>query len=240
MNCTECKATNPENSRYCNQCGTVLGRSLEETVQKKLRDRKAIESEITESVAKRLMMWTGWVAKAAVVVVALFGLLLGKSYYDVRAQVKAGEASIGAAVAEGKKDIETVKQETTGLKDEVNQVCSDIQGYKQANAKIADLQKEILEVKDKVVDLGSKTLKAGKVEIASKEHTMFFWGNLGCDPLLKGYSFGLCAQGTPPVLTQVLLSGGTAPVASFSPIGFQDTSVGLKPICAHTSEELFM
>jgi cell division protein FtsB len=239
MNCIECKATNPENSRYCNQCGAVLGRSLEETVQKKIRDRKAVELDITESVAARLMKWTGWVTKAGLVVVALFGLLLGKSYYDVRSQVKAGETEIGTAVAEGKKDIEAVKQETASLKDEVDQVRSDIEGYKQTNIKIATLQKQLLEVKDQVLDLSTKTLKVKTLETTGAGHSGILFGNPGCDPVPKDSKLGYCAQGSPPVLTQISVSGESAPVASRSPIGFQDTSAGAKPACAANNRGTF-
>jgi len=231
MNCVECKAANPENSRYCNQCGAMIGRSLEETVQKKLRDRKAIEAEITESVAKRLMTWVGWVRNTVVLILALFAFLVGLSYLDWHKDVESAKAQMGSLLTDAKNDVQSLKQDTTGLKDEVKQVRSDTESYKQTNVKIANLQKQILEVKDQVVDLGNKSLKAGKLEITSKEHTMEFWGNPGCDPLLKGYTFGLCAQGSPPVLTQVLPSGTTAPVASFSPVGFRDTSTGAKPNC---------
>src|SRR6266851_7147159 len=103
MNCNECKATNPENSRYCNQCGAVLGRSLEETVQKKLRDRRAIEMDITESIAKRLMTWAGWVRNTIGVVVALFALLVGLGYLDFWKAVKSAKEEIGTEVAESKK-----------------------------------------------------------------------------------------------------------------------------------------
>jgi hypothetical protein len=61
MECIECKVANPEGNRFCGQCGTELGRSLEETIRKRgIRDRKAIEFEITESVTARLMKWGGW------------------------------------------------------------------------------------------------------------------------------------------------------------------------------------
>jgi hypothetical protein len=239
MSCNECKATNPEESRYCNQCGTVLGRTLEETIQKKLRDRKAIELDIAESVTSRLMTWTGWITKTGLVIVALFGLLLGKSYYDIRAQVKAGETEIGTAVAEGKKGIEQVKQETTRLKNEVRQVQSDVEGYKQTNVKIGSLQKQILEVKDQVVDLSHKTLKVGTLDLNDKGRFMLSIGMVGCNTVPHGYELSYCAQGSPPVLTQVSASGESAPVASRSPIGFQDTSAGAKPTCVASNRGTF-
>ena len=39
MDCIECKSSNPDDNRFCGQCGAELGRTLEETVRKKFRDR---------------------------------------------------------------------------------------------------------------------------------------------------------------------------------------------------------
>jgi hypothetical protein len=240
MNCNECRATNPEESRYCNQCGTVLGRSLEETVQKKLRDRKVIESEITESVAKRLMTWAGWVRNTIGIVVALFAILIGLSYLDFRKDVRSAREQIGAEVTEVKKDIEAAKLETTGLHDDLKKARSEVQGYEQTNAKIASLQKELLQVKGQVIDLGSKTLKVGRLETANGTgHPGIEFGTVGCDPVEKGNQLMYCAQGSPPVLIQESISGESAPVASRSPIGFQDISTGAKPPCAARNRGTF-
>lgn len=84
MDCTECKTANPDANRFCGKCGAELGRSLEGTARKAFRDRKVIETEITESVAGRLMKWGTWLASIIAVVVALFAVLLGKSYMDIR------------------------------------------------------------------------------------------------------------------------------------------------------------
>jgi hypothetical protein len=233
MDCIECKTTNLDGNRYCGKCGAQLNWSLEETAQKKFRDRKSIEIDIAQSVAARLMKWTGWITKIAVLFVALFGLLLGKSYYDIRTQVKAGRQQIEAAVADGKKEIGTVKQEIAPLKEEVKQVRSDTEGYKQANVRIANLQKQILDVRDQVIDLGSKAVKAKTFTATGEGFSTVSLGTLGCAALPpKGFKLSICAQGSPPVLTQVSISGESAPVASRSPVGFQDTSIGEKPSCA--------
>jgi hypothetical protein len=240
MNCNECKATNPEESRYCNQCGTVLGRSLEETVQKKLRDRKAIELDITESITSRLMKWTGWITKAVLLIVALFTLLVGWSYRDFWKAVESAKGEIVSLAEDTKKDIEAVKQETTRLKDEVERVRADVESYKQTNIKIANLQKQILEVKGDMLDLGSKTLRARRLETSGGAgHSGLQFGTIGCDSVEKGQQLLYCAQGSPPVLTQVSISGESAPVASRSPVGFQDTSAGAKPSCSTTNRGTF-
>jgi hypothetical protein len=54
--------------------------------------------------------------------VVLFGVLLGKSFYDVRAAVRTGKDEIGSAVSDGKKEVDSVRQTTTGLKDQVKEL----------------------------------------------------------------------------------------------------------------------
>jgi len=232
MNCIECKAPNPDESRYCGKCGALIGRSLEETIHKKFRDRKAIEAEITESVAKRLMTWVGWVRSTVALVLALFVLLVGLSLLDWRKDVESAKAQIVLLLRDANNDVQSLKQDTTALEQEVGQVRADTEGYKQTNDKIAKMQKLMLDVKDEVLDLRNKSLKVKALTVTGEGlHSGLLWGNPGCDPLQAGYPFGICAQGSPLVLTQVSASGESAPVASVSPIGFRDSSTGAKPNC---------
>src|SRR6266436_9048147 len=133
MDSSESKTTKPEDDKFCDKCGA-------ETVRKNgFRDRQATEMEITESVAARLMKWAGWVRNTVGVIVALFALLLGWSYVDFRKGVESTRVEIGTAAADAKKDIDAVRRTTAGLKEEVAQIQSDIDGYRQVNAKIAKL-----------------------------------------------------------------------------------------------------
>ena len=116
MDCIDCKTNNPDGNRFCGQCGAELGRSLDETVRKKgFRDRQTTEMEITEAVVSRLMKWAGWLGTIAAVIVVLFGLLLGKSYVDVRKVVDAGKTEIQIAVREGTEDVKVERQIIKGL-----------------------------------------------------------------------------------------------------------------------------
>src|SRR6516225_10244838 len=97
MDCIECKSTSAEGASYCSKCGAELGHSLGETLRRKgVRDRQALEVEITESVVGRLMKWAGWLSKIVAVIIALLAILLGKSYLDLRAEVREGKAQISA------------------------------------------------------------------------------------------------------------------------------------------------
>ncbi|MGD1213358.1 MAG: hypothetical protein ABR861_00035 [Terriglobales bacterium] len=234
MDSIESKTTKPDGDNFCDKCGA-------ETVRKNgFRDRQATEMEITESVAARLMKWAGWVRNTVGVIVALFALLLGWSYLDVRRAVENAKVEIDNAAADAKKDIDAVRRTTSGLKGEVAQIQSDIDGYKQVNAKIGQVQKELTEVKKSVVDFGKRDIKANSFMSTGPGPGRIQFGETGCffsrDKDIKVY---YCAQGTPPSLFQLTSTGDLRPVASRSPIGFQDASTAAKPTCTDTNRGTF-
>ena len=102
MECVECKASNHDESRYCSRCGAELRSTLEETVRKRFRERKAVEMEITETVVDRLIKWSGYLGKVVAIPLALFVLMLGWSYHDIWRTVGLAKAEISASVRDGK------------------------------------------------------------------------------------------------------------------------------------------
>lgn len=234
MDCIECKVPNPETNRFCGQCGAELGRSLNETVRRKgFRDRQATEMEIAESVASRLMKWASWLGSIAALIVVLFGLLLGKSCQDVRTVADIGKAEIQTAVREGTKEIGLARQATTGLTEQIAQLQSDIDGYKQVNSSIAKLQKQFNSVQGQIVDLGVRSLRAKSFEATGPEPGAISFGKIGCPPsaLSKGGVVAFCAEGSPLSLFQLTSAGELTPVAGRSPVGFQDASMASKSTC---------
>lgn len=234
MDSIESRTTKPDGEKFCDKCGA-------ETVRKNgFRDRHATEMEITESVAARLMQWAGWVRNTVGVIIALFALLLGWSYVDVRRAVENAKVEIVSAATDAKKDIDAVRRTTTGLKGEVAQIQSDIDGYKQANAKIAKLQKELTEVKKDVVDFGKRDVKANSLTSTGPGPGRIAFGETGCFfSRDKGIKVYYCTQGTPPTLFQLTSTGELTPVASLSPTGFRDASTDPKPACTLASRGTF-
>ncbi len=240
MDCIECKTANPDDNRFCGKCGAELGRTLEETVRKKgFRDRQATEMEITEAVVERLMKWSKWLGAIAAVVLGLFAVMLGWSYHDVRTAVNAGKSEIETSVKDGKAEIEGVRQNVSGLRDQVNQLQSDINSYQLVNRHIEEIQKKLTAVQDQVIDLGKHKLKASSLELTGPGPGNFFFGETGC-PFLPTKGVTFCAlQGSPPVFSQVTPTSGPRPVASLSPVGFQDTSTAAKPACSAANRGTF-
>jgi hypothetical protein len=187
------------------------------------------------------MKWATWLGSITAVIVALFALMVGWSYHDVRTAVETGKTQIGAAVKEGVKEIDVVRQETAGLKAEVQQAKSEVTRYEQVNDAIAKVQKGLTDVKKEVVDLGERTFRARVVETTGSGPSSLSFGNLGCSPsaLSKGQKVVYCAQGSPPVLFQMNSTGELRPVSSLSPVGFQDVSVTTKPACTAANRGTF-
>jgi hypothetical protein len=259
MDCIECKTANPDSNRFCGQCGAELGRTLEETVRKKgFRDRHATEMEITEAVVERLMKWGRWLGGIAALIVALIAFGVGLIYHDTRAVLDAGKIQIESAVADGKsnissavaqgknsvadatKDIDRIRQKASDLGTQVGHLQADINGYKEVNGEMRDLQKQF---HGQTEDLSKLNLRVHSLETVAipGEPSQMALGTLGCQPSPrnKGFQLVICAQGSPPVLYQRPSTGDLRPISSLSPVGFQDTSTGPRPLCTAVSRGTF-
>lgn len=164
MDCIECKTTNSDENLFCGKCGAEIGRSLAETVRKGFRDRRVIETEITESVAERLVKWGRWIAVSLAIIVGLFGFLLGKSYYDITKAVGRGETEISKVVTEGskeisgavseaKKEVASTRTDTDEVGKGVRQLQGDIKKYQEVNQEMEKLQKQFHGHRDEDADL---------------------------------------------------------------------------------------
>jgi hypothetical protein len=142
MVCINCKPANPDTNHYCGECGAELGHSSLETISKRdIRDRKAIEYEIVDTVVKRLLEWAKWLGNVLTLLLAASPVWrLGKTYLDLRTGVRSATAQIETAVREGKGDIEVVRKKIGDLRDETLQLQTDVDKYKKVNSAIADLQ----------------------------------------------------------------------------------------------------
>jgi hypothetical protein len=252
MNCIDCKTANPEESRYCGQCGAELGRTLDETVRKKgFRDRQAIEMEIADSVASRLIKWGGWLGAIAALILTSFGVALGVVYHDTRSvadagktqienAVTAGEGNINTSVTAATNEIDSIRRNAQTLGKQITQLQSDIRGYKEVNGEMEKLRNEF---HGQTTDLSKLDLRVRSLETVPTEGgpSSLSLGRLGCQPaaLAKGAAVAYCAQGSPPFLFQRTAAGDVRPVSSSSPEGFQDESTAPKPACTSASRGTF-
>jgi TolA-binding protein len=167
--------------------------------------------------------------------------MLGWSCHDVRTAVNAGKSEIETSVRDGKADIEAAKQPIPGLKDQVNQLQSDIAKYQQVNQHINDLQKQLTKVQNDVIDLGNHALKVKSIQTTGPGSPSIGFGpQIGC-PLsaVAPSTVAYCAEGSPPSLFQITSTGEKRPVSSLSPIGFRDTSTTGKSACSAANRGTF-
>jgi hypothetical protein len=250
MDCLECKSANPEGNHFCAQCGAELGRTLDETVRKKgFRDRQATEMEITEAVVERLMKWGRWLGSMTALILAFIAFGVGLIYHDTRAVLDAGKIQIESAVADGKnninsavalgksniadatKDIGAIRSSADDLGKQVGQLRSDINGYKEVNGEMKQLQQQF---HGQTADLSKLDLRVHTLETVGTEGPgSLSFTRIGCQSsvLAAGAQVAYCAQGSPLLLFQRTLNGDVRPVSSLSSVGFQDVSAGPKPAC---------
>jgi Tfp pilus assembly protein PilE len=110
MQCSICKSDNPDEKRYCGDCGAALDAQSERlrqqvsrAVNEQFKDRAIIEYEVTDRIITRLQSWAkiaavmfAVVGGMLVIVVAILGFLGVKTYSDAVSKV---ERASDAAVA---------------------------------------------------------------------------------------------------------------------------------------------
>lgn len=237
MNCPNCFATNPENFSYCGSCGeplTTLAAANER--KKESREKKALEIELTEAVAKRFVTWSRWILGVATVLFVGAGFLVGKEFFDLHKAIASGRQEVSTSVSKGVSDISgavsDVKKSLNPTISEITGIKQDADKYKDVNRKILDLQNKVGKSVPNVIDLSTSTLKVGKLVAAGKGPAAgTFFTSCGDLTLAKGALGSICFDGQPLTLNMITLGGTKRPVGSLSDRGFQDLSGMMRPSC---------
>ena len=227
MVCVECRQANPDENVYCGRCGAELGKTVVETLVKRgIRDRKAVEYELTEAVADRLKKWGGFALGVSV-------LALGWSLFDIEHNASAAKAEIARSVENAKSDIEAERRSAETLAPQIADIQKNIESYRDTNRQIAKLQTDLKDVGKQVIDLGKRDLKANSIATTGPGPSQLQFGHIGCPTSITdaGMVVDYCVKGSPETLYQLTASGELKPVSSRSPIGFQDLSSDAKPSC---------
>jgi hypothetical protein len=165
MLCAECNAENPEGKKYCGDCGTLLGKTLEATTRTNFRDRQVVEAEITDAVFERLLKWVKWLGIATAIPIAVWTIVLTifglRSYSDIGKVTDTGKNEILTIVASAKKDlpfsvesarkdITSLETNVTSLKTEYQAIESNLHDYQLVNQRIAKLQSDLQSIQGQV------------------------------------------------------------------------------------------
>jgi hypothetical protein len=204
---------------------------------------------------KAFLVWAGIPLALIAIILTILGVSNFTSFKarineaEARVEAATGEASAKAVLAGKRADelsgsvgsSENKLQRLEVLADRTQQqyegILSQTAKYSDVNKRIEELQKQLIEVQG-VINLGDKTVRARTFETtgdAGPSSLMF--SRTGCGPssLDTGKKIALCVRDFPsqPFVFwyQRTSSGDERPVASISPEGFQDVSLGQRPSC---------
>src|SRR5262249_39642638 len=113
MDCSNCKATNPDGNKFCGNCGfpsdpafarvkeaveAGLANKIDEALKARFRDQKGIELETSAQIASRLTEWAktfGLIVGIPLGILAAVLAVLGvATLADFRSKVRESEAAI--------------------------------------------------------------------------------------------------------------------------------------------------
>jgi len=145
MQCLKCNAQNPEDKKFCGDCGAQLKSSaplsesdlrahIRTVIREELADQRVVEVEITEKVLGKLSDWAKLLSYFAGIPLAaallLFGFLGVKKYADLSALASAAESKIAPVIAKAQANSAAVEKQTEMMKSESQAVEDQISKLK--------------------------------------------------------------------------------------------------------------
>jgi hypothetical protein len=168
MDCLFCDAKNPEGAKYCNNCGSRLDLStgpvkevveaavrqeVNRVVERRLKDEKIAEFDITEKVTNRLLGWAKILGTIMGVLLVLAGILGVKSGYDIKKElnvilrdIRQQTKTVKDEIAAGEEELKNVKSQDAELRQEYERLRSALPEYEQIRDKAQLLDKSISEI----------------------------------------------------------------------------------------------
>lgn len=135
--CRVCRSANPEDKKYCGDCGaplypasdalrevlaTDIQRRIETTLREQFKDQKLVEVETSQAIATRLSDWAKLLAFFVGIPVALLILLLGvmgvKTYSDFTSKVDLAQERVSKDLEEAQNSASSLKRESAALAEE--------------------------------------------------------------------------------------------------------------------------
>jgi len=145
MQCLKCNAQNPDDKKFCGDCGAQLKSTgplsesdlrghIRTVIREELADQRVVEVEITEKVLEKLSGWAKLLGYFAGIPLAATLLLLGflgiKKYSDLSELVKAAQSKIGPVIAKAQVNAATVEKQTEKMNSETQAVEAKILALK--------------------------------------------------------------------------------------------------------------
>lgn len=132
MLCPKCGSTNPNDKGFCGDCGEILDAHLSSLVtaiagkyiREELKDRKVIETEISESVVIRIQNWTKLVLYPATGLLAILTVILTFFGINTVQGLKNLRKEVTSEATSAKNEI---TNEATSAKKEINNTSEQIE-----------------------------------------------------------------------------------------------------------------
>ena len=186
MDCVRCKASNPDDKKFCGDCGMpldpalsqlseivdhVVDRQVQAVLDSRLKDSKVVQVETAEAIEERLTNWAkfyvGIPAAILAVVLALFGI---SKFSDFANLIEAKKADLGKALQERQGQIDAIKSKGEALDRQYTDLESRLPRYKSLDQKLEQLAQQ-------------QTVLAKKVEQVER---LAFKPSAALTPELKG------------------------------------------------------
>jgi hypothetical protein len=156
MQCPKCNAQNPDEKKFCGECGAELKGAaplsesdlrahIRTAIREEWKDQRLVEFEITEKVLGKLSEWAKLLGYFAGVPLAAALLLLGflgvKKYSDLWQLAAAAENKVRASVATLNKLAQETTSESQAIKAQLVALKPVISDIEATRAKLAGFQK---------------------------------------------------------------------------------------------------
>src|ERR1035441_7875140 len=213
------------------------GQRVEPLIQKVEGRAKAVEGDISKT-AERLATINGLVDKETKEISGL-GLntataLAKVSEYEKR--IRDYEGRISTSGGDALAQVVSLKASFAKAQSEVGALQD---AMRQQQKSLNDTGLLVRDLQGQVVDLGNREVRAKAFVGTNNISALISFGLTGCRPPDSDAKVGYCAEGSPPILFQVMPNGEKRPVSSVSSIGFQDISASAKPTCRAETRAVF-
>ncbi len=163
MQCIKCNAQNPDEQKFCGDCGAQLTSTsplseadlrahIRTVIREELADQRLVEVEVTEKVLGKISDWAKLLGYFAGIPLAAALLLLGflgvKKYSDLWELAAAAESKIAPVIAQADasatkimKQTEKMKSESQVVEDQISALKPKISAIEADSARLAGLEK---------------------------------------------------------------------------------------------------
>ena len=162
MQCVDCGATNPEQKRFCGDCGSPLNgelsivkrylddnlrREVRASLKEEVKDQKLVELETVEAIVEKLSSWAKlfafFVGAPVVLVFGMLGFFGIQKYSDFSALIKDETASVSNTLSDARNKASSLRQQADQIDKDYNTLRSRLAETAALTGKVEELSKKV-------------------------------------------------------------------------------------------------